>query len=581
MFVLQIFVMRNGALESVEMACGDRIVIGPGQADVPIVGAGATVVLTLEGERIVATPLSPAVRVDGEVAVGPVTVNAASELCLGDVAVKVRRPVQVRATPPAVELGTAGGDAALAVTVADALVIAPAAEAVTVAVTVPVTVPEAASAAPLPFTDLLDAYADDDEDDDEPDWSLVETLARPSDGAKGPLVEVLHSAGERVIEHALLDDERAFAFGGRALVRRRARGGCDLVLPPGAAARCRRGGELTDVLAGPTPLSMALEPGDAATVKVGDAVLLVRFAERPRTVWSAVDRLALRAEQRVQAWCASTGLALSGAFAGTLWLLEYRDRDLAIPLDDDIECWTEVVVEMKEPPAPPERQPGPTPLADAAPTRAATPASPTSPARPSPSKAPSVLDVAAGLPAIKSNRAVDAALANMRAPLPGRPGGLIIAAQIARGPGTGSTIGGSGLPTGAGTKALAAGAGDMTRGDARAIGGTVKRGQLRDLKLQEEQGLSREQILKVINANVGKIQGCYERGLRDDPSIAGRVQVAWTIAAGGDVTGTRIQTSTLGAPSVERCILDKIEQWQFPASKGRSQVVFPFSFSAL
>jgi hypothetical protein len=104
---------------------------------------------------------------------------------------------------------------------------------------------------------------------------------------------------------------------------------------------------------------------------------------------------------------------------------------------------------------------------------------------------------------------------------------------------------------------------------------------LRDLKLQEEQGLSREQILKVINNNVGKIQACYERGLRDDPSIAGRVQVAWTIAPSGEVVGTRVQTSTLGAPAVERCILEKIELWHFPASKGRSQVVFPFSFAAL
>ena len=568
MFVLQIFVMRNGALESVEMACGDRIVVGQGQADVPLPGASAAVALSLDGERIVATPLSASVRVDGDLIVGAVTVSAASELCLGEVAVKVRRPVVARAVPHAVEL-SAAADGALAVTVADA------------ATPMPIPVLDEPGAATLPFAALLD---EDDEarEDDAPDWSLVAALARPAEGSKGPLVEVLQSVGERVLEHVLLDGDGTFSLDRRALVRRRARGGCELLLPPGAAARCRRGGDLTDVLAGPTALTLALEPGDAATVRAGDSVLLVRFADRPRAVWSAAERAAARAEQRVQAWCASAGLALSSALAGTLWLLEFRDRELSVPLDDDEGTqWPDVVLEMRDPLRPPERHDEPTAVADMPPSRPAPQVSPKTAGRPSTTKAQSVLDVAAGLPTLRSNRAVDAALANMRAPLPGRPGGLILAAQIARGPGAGSAIGGSGLSTVAGTKGLAAGAGGMTQGEARVIGGTVRRGQLRDLKLQEDQGLSREQILKVINSNVGKIQACYERGLRDDPSIAGRVQVAWTIAPSGEVAGTRVQTSTLGAPAVERCILETIELWHFPASKGRSQVVFPFSFAAL
>ncbi len=571
MFVLQIFVMRNGALESVEMACGERIVVGPAAADVPIRGASATVALALDGERIVATPLSSSVRVDGEVVHGPVTVSAASELCLGDVAVKVRRAAVARAAPPPVVLGGGGlADGALAGTVADEPV-----------ALMPTTVPDEPAIAVAPFTALVD---DDEvaEDDDEPDWSLVEALARPTDGTSGPLIEVLRSAGERVLEHALLDGDDGYAFGGRGRVRRRARGGCELVLPPGAAARCRRKGELTDVLAGDAPLTLALDPGDAATVSAGGAVLLVRFADRPRALWGAAERLAARAEQRVQAWCASAGLALSGAFAGTLWLLEYRDRELTIPLDDDdITQWPDVIIDMADPPPPPEPQPvaEPTPAPPTGP--AAAPRPRTTTAKQPAEQGKRVIDVVGKLPVLKTNRAVDAALANMRAPLPARPGGLIIAGQIARGPSGGSSIGGSGLATGAGVQGLAAGAGTLGQGEARAIGGTVKRGQLRDLKITDEQGLSREQILKVINANVGKIQACYERGLRDDPSIAGRVQVAWTIASSGDVTGTRVQTSTLGAPSVERCILEKIEQWRFPAAKGRSQVVFPFSFAAL
>ncbi|MBI1949130.1 MAG: AgmX/PglI C-terminal domain-containing protein [Deltaproteobacteria bacterium] len=570
MFVLQIFVMRNGALESVEMACGDRIVIGPEGAEVPLAGAGgAAVALTLHGERIVATPLSGAVRIDGEVAEQVTAISASSELCLGAVAVKVRRPSVARAAPATVELGEATARAA---TVPDAPVL--------VLATTVVEEPEAALA---PFACLVDD-GEAEEEEEEPDWSLVDALARPLGAARGGLVEVIRSEGERVLEHALLDGGEVFALGGRALVRRLDKGGCEITLPPGAAARARRGGELTDVLAGPTPVSLVLATGDAATVRVGAAVLLVRFAERPRVFWSAAERLARRAEQRAQAWCASAGLALTSAWAGTMWLLEYRDRELAMPLDDDdITQWPDFEMEMKRPPPEvepvPEPMPEPTPGAEPAPARELRPKSPKAPAADRPK---SVLDVAAGLPALKTNRAVDAARANMRAPLPARPGGLIIAGQIERGPGTSAgSIGGSGLNTAAGSQALAKGAGALTRGEGRAIGGTVGSGKLRDLRVAESDGLSREQILKVINAHIGQIQSCYERGLRDDPGIAGRVQVAWTITPAGEVSVTRIQTSTLGSAAVEQCMLDRIGHWRFPAARTRSQVVFPFSFSAL
>lgn len=569
MFVLQIFVMRNGALESVEMAAGDRIVVGPHDADVPLAGTGgAAVALALDGERLVATPLSRDVRIDGEVAAVATAITSASELCLGAVAVKVRRPAAVRAAPATVELGEV---AALPATVPDAplLVLA-------------TTVVEEPEPAPTPFACLVDD--DEQVEDDEPDWSLVEALARPTDAAKGGLVEVIRSVGERVLEHVLLDVGEEFALGGRPLVRRGNHGGCDITLPPGAAARARRGAELTDALAGPTPLSLALASGDAATVRVGPSILLVRFAERPRIAWSAAERLARRAEQRAQAWCASAGLALTSAWAGTMWLLEFRDRELAMPIDDDdVTQWPDFEMEMKRPP--PKQEPVVEPTPEVSPGAAPAPARaarPKSPKALGPDRPRSVLDVAAGLPAVMTNRAVDAALANMRAPLPGRPGGLIIAAQIQRGPGSsGSTIGGSGLSTMAASQALAHGAGALAPTEARAIGGTVGRGKLRDLHLADEQGLTREQILKVINGHVGKIQSCYERGLRDDSAIAGRVQVAWTITPAGEVAVTRIQTSTLGSASVEQCILDSIDSWRFPAARMRSQVVFPFSFSAL
>src|SRR5687768_15102836 len=94
MLVVQLFVMKDGAFQGVEMAAGSRIVVGPPTSDVPLEGvADDGVVLTLRGDTLVASTLGSA-RVNGR-AIGDdnrsVEVQPSHDVTIGAYAIKVRR----------------------------------------------------------------------------------------------------------------------------------------------------------------------------------------------------------------------------------------------------------------------------------------------------------------------------------------------------------------------------------------------------------------------------------------------------------------------------------------------------------
>ena len=78
------------------------------------------------------------------------------------------------------------------------------------------------------------------------------------------------------------------------------------------------------------------------------------------------------------------------------------------------------------------------------------------------------------------------------------------------------------------------------------------------------------------------LQFCYrEQGLKNNPNLAGTINVAITIASSGAVSDADITSRTWsGAGGVESCILDKIRSWRFPSSSvGEGTYAFPFNFT--
>jgi TonB family protein len=73
---------------------------------------------------------------------------------------------------------------------------------------------------------------------------------------------------------------------------------------------------------------------------------------------------------------------------------------------------------------------------------------------------------------------------------------------------------------------------------------------------------SPDAIHEVLLSHVPAIRYCYERELKRDPELKGKIVVRITIAADGSVSGAEIVSSTLNSERVERCILARIRLWK-------------------
>jgi TonB family protein len=76
---------------------------------------------------------------------------------------------------------------------------------------------------------------------------------------------------------------------------------------------------------------------------------------------------------------------------------------------------------------------------------------------------------------------------------------------------------------------------------------------------------SREEIELVFDKNKGAIFALYNRALRADPTLEGKLVLRLTIAPNGEVTFCEIISSELGDPELERKLVLRIKQFRFDA----------------
>jgi TonB family protein len=124
-----------------------------------------------------------------------------------------------------------------------------------------------------------------------------------------------------------------------------------------------------------------------------------------------------------------------------------------------------------------------------------------------------------------------------------------------RGDGTGSGIGGGGGPGGNGA------GGNVTKGG----GGKASR--------------SIEDVRLVFERNKGSIYAIYNRALREEPGLQGKVVLKLVIAPEGNVIDVRIESSDLKTPELEAKLLARIRQFDFGAKDVNQMVVsYPVDF---
>ena len=88
-----------------------------------------------------------------------------------------------------------------------------------------------------------------------------------------------------------------------------------------------------------------------------------------------------------------------------------------------------------------------------------------------------------------------------------------------------------------------------------------------------------EEIKLVFERNKGAIYAIYNRALREDPALQGKVVLSLTIAPSGQVVDLKIASSELHAPDLEAKLLARIRQFDFGAKDVAQMVVtWPVDF---
>jgi len=124
-----------------------------------------------------------------------------------------------------------------------------------------------------------------------------------------------------------------------------------------------------------------------------------------------------------------------------------------------------------------------------------------------------------------------------------------------RGDGNGSGVGGAG--------------GNGSGG----AGGTLQRGG------SGKASRSIEDVKLVFERNKGSIYAIYNRALREEPSLQGKVVLKLTIAPSGGVVECRIESSELRTPELEAKLLARIRQFDFGAKDVDQMIVtWPVDF---
>ncbi len=107
--------------------------------------------------------------------------------------------------------------------------------------------------------------------------------------------------------------------------------------------------------------------------------------------------------------------------------------------------------------------------------------------------------------------------------------------------------------------------GNVTLGSGDAVGG--------------EGEVDASRVASLVRGQLGGIRSCYERALPNNPTLAGRIDVRFTISPSGSASGVDARGMS-EAPEVGLCIASAIRRVSFPAPTGGAVAFsFPFTFS--
>jgi TonB family protein len=93
------------------------------------------------------------------------------------------------------------------------------------------------------------------------------------------------------------------------------------------------------------------------------------------------------------------------------------------------------------------------------------------------------------------------------------------------------------------------------------------------------QSLDRDALGRFIRERLPSIRVCYDRELKLNPSLKGKVVVRFDVTPAGRVGNGAIESDSMNDERVSRCILTLMKGWSFPFHPSENTTVsFPFVF---
>lgn len=82
--------------------------------------------------------------------------------------------------------------------------------------------------------------------------------------------------------------------------------------------------------------------------------------------------------------------------------------------------------------------------------------------------------------------------------------------------------------------------------------------------------IDKDALSRVFRSRGSALRSCYERELKKNPKIGGKLVIQFTIGAAGRVTSASVASDSVGAPAVGSCVVSRVKSWKFPKPEGGS-----------
>jgi TonB family protein len=85
-------------------------------------------------------------------------------------------------------------------------------------------------------------------------------------------------------------------------------------------------------------------------------------------------------------------------------------------------------------------------------------------------------------------------------------------------------------------------------------------------------------VVQMIKTRIGAIRACYERELKRNPTLAGKVTIQFTIEQQGNVSGVKVVDNTTQDDAVGQCVANAIQRFRFNPGPDGGSVTFSYPF---